>query len=54
MNARTGQLLDQLHRGLEELYGSRLSSVWLFGAYARGEEDAESDVDVLVVLADAA
>ena len=44
------QLLDEVRRGLERLYGHRLTGVYLFGSYARGEADAESDVDVLVVL----
>ena len=44
------QLLVDLRRGLEKLYGSRLRELWLFGSYARGEQDEDSDVDVLVVL----
>lgn len=36
--------------GLLELYGSRLKGVYLFGSHARGEQDPESDLDVLVVL----
>jgi predicted nucleotidyltransferase len=43
-------LLTEMRQGLEELYGPRLCGVFLFGSYARGEEDAESDVDVLIVL----
>ena len=43
-------LLAELKAGLLALYGPRLKGVYLFGSYARGEEDAESDVDVLVVL----
>ncbi len=44
------QLLDKIKLGLRSLYGDRLRDVYLFGSYARGEADAESDVDVLVVL----
>ncbi len=43
-------LLDEIKQGLRRLYGPRLEGVYLFGSYARGEADAESDVDVLVVL----
>lgn len=37
---------------LEELYGERLVAVVLYGSCARGEEDEESDVDLLVLLKD--
>lgn len=36
----------------ERLYGNRLRGLYVFGSRARGDADAESDVDVLVVLAD--
>lgn len=44
------QLLTELRAGLAAIYGNRLRGVYLFGSYARNEADAESDVDVLVVL----
>jgi len=43
-------LLAGCRRVLAELYGDRLAGVVLFGSCARGEEDAESDVDLLVLL----
>lgn len=35
---------------LRDLYGPRLRKVVLFGSWARGEGDSESDLDLLVVL----
>ena len=50
MSNRIQALLARLKTDLEALYGERLRGLYLYGSYARGEEDAESDVDVLVVL----
>jgi len=36
--------------GLEQIYGARLRGVYLFGSYARGEANEDSDVDIAVVL----
>ena len=43
--------LNQLVPTLEDEFGPRLRSVWLYGSRARGEQpNDESDVDLLVVL----
>lgn len=38
--------LQQLLPDLQQRYG--VTEMWLFGSYVRGEETAESDLDVLV------
>lgn len=43
-------LLKELKKGLTALYGNQLKVVYLFGSYARGEQDQESDFDILIVL----
>lgn len=43
-------LLAEFKKELETLYGSHLKGLYLFGSYARGEQEDESDVDALVVL----
>jgi uncharacterized protein len=45
-------LLARIKSGLVELYGSYLREVYLYGSYARGEQQLDSDVDVLIVLED--
>ena len=44
------RVLAELQTELVALYGARLRGVYLFGSYARHEQDEESDLDVLVVL----
>ena len=46
------KILTELRRRLEELYGSRLVRLVLFGSHARGDAESGSDIDVLVVLRD--
>jgi predicted nucleotidyltransferase len=38
-------LTTELKIGLDGVYGSRLKGLYLYGSYARGEEDEESDLD---------
>ncbi len=52
MNKRISNLLSELKSGLAMIYGERLKRVYLYGSYARGDEDKESDFDILVVLED--
>lgn len=44
------EILAELRRRLEQLYGSRLVRLVLFGSQARGDAEPGSDIDVLVVL----
>ncbi len=50
MSGKIRTLLQEIKVGLKAIYQSRLQGLYLFGSYARGEEDKESDLDVLVVL----
>ncbi|MDE2181107.1 MAG: nucleotidyltransferase domain-containing protein [candidate division NC10 bacterium] len=52
MKADVKTLMAELKDRLQALYGDRLKGVYLFGSYARGEADEESDVDMLVILDD--
>jgi len=45
------KILQELKKGLVEIYGDELKAVYLFGSFARGEGSLpDSDIDVMVVL----
>ena len=46
---RIGEIVGELRRLAEKLKVYKLRSLVLFGSYARGEQLAESDVDLIVV-----
>ena len=48
--ARLDQILREFRDGLEQIYGSRLVRVVLFGSQARDEAEPDSDIDVTLVL----
>lgn len=43
-------MLERLRERLHAVLGPRLQSVTLFGSYATGVADEDSDVDVLIVV----
>lgn len=46
------KLLEKLKSGLKQLYGEQFKGVYLFGSYARGDFNQDSDIDILIVLSD--
>jgi len=44
------EVVAELRKGLERLYGARFRDLLLYGSYARGEQREGSDVDLLVLV----
>ena len=45
-------LLKILKQELSQIYPDKLRGIYLYGSYARQEQDRESDLDILIVLSD--
>ncbi len=50
MNLTLQPILKQLKQNLKQLYGDRLIHITLFGSQARGDQQPDSDIDILIVL----
>ena len=44
------RLLQQIKNNIRQAYGDRLKGIVLYGSLARGDEDDDSDIDLLVLL----
>lgn len=48
------QILDEILKkyvdAVHELYGSRLKTVILYGSYARGDFNSDSDIDIMILV----
>ena len=44
-----GHIVEQIARTAQTVFGDALQAVILYGSYARGDYDAESDVDIMVL-----
>ncbi len=47
---RLKQILQEYRQGLDAILGSRIDTIVLYGSRARGDAEAESDIDVLCVM----
>jgi predicted nucleotidyltransferase len=43
-------LLREIYTEMQRIFGDQLSDVILFGSYARGDFDEESDIDIAVLV----
>ena len=47
-----GSVMRSIKEHLSSVHGDRIKRVMVYGSFAKGEADAESDVDIAVVVAD--
>lgn len=50
MPATIQSLLKRYTEELEKIYGVHLKSVILYGSYARGDYNEDSDIDIMILL----
>jgi predicted nucleotidyltransferase len=48
-NQKLAEITDEVVRRVKEALGDKLYRIILFGSYARGDYDEESDVDIMVL-----
>jgi len=51
-NAKLRSLLPEIENKIRTAFGSKVLKIVLFGSYARGDYNKESDVDILVLVTD--
>lgn len=49
-NFRLNHLMQETYEALSSVFGEKLEQMWLYGSYARGDFDAESDIDVMALV----
>lgn len=47
---RIKEVLKEFREKIEKLYGNRLKNIILYGSWARGEADDDSDIDLVIIL----
>ena len=52
INPAIEPIVREFKAALQALYGDRLRGIVLFGSYARGDYDEESDIDLMILLSD--
>lgn len=49
-NIEIKAMLDELINRTNEIYQGKVKEIILYGSYAKGQEDEESDIDIMVLV----
>ncbi|NCS89720.1 MAG: hypothetical protein AUK34_00625 [Ignavibacteria bacterium CG2_30_36_16] len=49
---KINSLLPEIEKRIRELFGEKVLKIILFGSYARGDYNEDSDVDIMVIVDD--
>lgn len=49
-NMKLNHLYEETYQAVNGVFGDKLEDVLLYGSYARGDYDEESDIDVMVLV----
>lgn len=47
LDEQLNTILGEITDNIKDLYGSKLKKIILYGSYARGHQDEESDIDLM-------
>jgi predicted nucleotidyltransferase len=50
MKKHIKEILEELRKQIQKLYGERLKDIIIYGSWARGDATERSDIDLVVVL----
>ena len=49
-NKEIDEIIQKFKNDISNIYGNRLKNLYLYGSYARGEGNDNSDIDLMVLL----
>lgn len=47
--SKTKKIIDQFLKGIDEILGKRAKKIILYGSYARGDYNKNSDIDIMIL-----
>ena len=50
VDKKLNNILSEVVKDVKNLYGEKLKEIVLYGSYSRGQNDDESDIDLLILI----